>query len=46
MQAVLLLVVAVAVWALNPVARLRYRHIPGPAPDPFVGNLKQVWRCG
>ncbi len=41
-QAALLLIAALAVWGMNPLARLRYRHIPGPAPDPFLGNLKQV----
>ena len=30
------------VWGLNPVARWKYRHIPGPTPGLFFGNLLQV----
>ena len=32
----------VLVWGLNPVARWKYRKIPGPPPELFVGHLMQV----
>lgn len=33
-------------WSLHPLARYRLRHIPGPAPSPFVGNALEIKRLG
>ena len=42
LQACVLTLAGVALWAFNPVKRFRYRHIPGPTPAPLLGNLPQV----
>ena len=42
LQACVLTLAGIVLWAYNPVQRFRYRHIPGPKPVPLLGNLPQA----